>query len=159
MLTVRRTTGAIITRTFATAVVITCVLLLVPAAESLSPGNYTINMTNRVITTKRYGRDSVTTSLLYNRRIQGNSIGSSVQLCTLLGKGGVLGDGASWCGVSFALPKGSITAHGVIRNQFIYELSVTGGTGIYNNITGGLVAQTIDARPRRQKLTFNLKAS
>lgn len=115
-------------------------------------------MTNRVLANQRFDRDLVTTALLYNLRIQKHSIGSSVQLCTRLGAGGVLGDGASWCKVSFSLPKGSITAHGVIRNQFLYELTVTGGTGVYNNVMGGFVAQTIDARPRRQKLTFNLIA-
>jgi hypothetical protein len=158
MLVVRRTTGAVITRTFIAAVAIALALLVIPAAGSLNSGTYTINLTNKILTTRRFDHDVVTTALLFNRRIQNHSIGSSVQLCTLLGKGGVLGDGASWCNASFSLPKGSITVSGVVRNQFLYELSVTGGTGIYNNIMGGFVAQTIDARPRRQKLTFNLIA-
>jgi hypothetical protein len=95
-------------------------------------------------------------ALLYNRGITSHAIGHEEMVCAYLGFGGVFGDGSSNCVVSVFLPRGELSAQGVVHNLFIYELAVVGGTGIYDNVRGTLTVTFLGGGPRRELLLFRL---
>jgi len=98
----------------------------------------------------------VITHLLFNKRITPKPLGHSEALCTFLGRGDVLGAGSSSCSVTFFLPKGRIMASGVIHSRLFYELAVTGGTGLYNNVRGTLTVTSLGRNPPQELLLFRL---
>ena len=134
-------------------------LLLPAGGQALQPGHYTISISDRRISVQHpHTGHTIFRSLLYNKQIRARAIGSSVMLCTFLGREGALGDGASYCWVSYSLPKGTIHASGVVRNHFRFQLAVTGGTGWYANIVGTTVSLILSPSPPKHQLQFAIRA-
>lgn len=102
------------------------------------------------------GDVTVTSSLVYNRRVTTKPIGHSEMLCTYLGRGGSLGSGSRHCTTTVFLPQGKLVAEGITHNMFFYELVVVGGTGIYSNVQGTLTVTFLGSGPRRELLLFRL---
>src|SRR5438128_12306621 len=137
-------------RRFWTLVAAAGVSLLVVASPSGSPvlaRPGTVRITDRevkqtAVDVGAQGRSPgdllVSTVLLFNKRITARPIGHAETTCTYLGSGGVQGAGSSSCSAAFFLPQGEITAYGVINSRLFYQLAVTGGTGLYDNVRGTL---------------------
>jgi hypothetical protein len=96
------------------------------------------------------GDIDVYTTLLFNRRIQPTSIGRGTMICTALGVTG------QSCTATYVLPQGEITVQGVIGSRLIYDLAVTGGTGLYDNVRGSLTVTSLRRKPSRELLIFRL---
>lgn len=94
---------------------------------------------------------------LYNRRLTQAAIGYSLLHCEDVGKGGPLGSGVSECFAVYGLAKGKITAHGIIKRRSYYALAITGGTGIYSNVKGQVLASQIGSLPHQERLLFGLE--
>lgn len=94
---------------------------------------------------------------LHNTRITPAVIGYSTLRCEFIGRGGVLGTGASDCSAIYSLAKGKLTARGIVKSRSYYALAVTGGTGIYSAMSGQVLASTIAARPHEERLLFGLE--
>jgi hypothetical protein len=141
----------------AAAGVVLLALALAPAGDSLTPGLSTVRVTQVDLTASarvgKVGGVAVYTSRLSNR---GEPLGSAILTCTFLGSRGVLGGGTSWCQGSYSLPQGTILAAGVLRTRSFYQFVVLGGTGVYTNVIGTLVASTVGAH--RDQLIFSLQA-
>ena len=71
-------------------------------------------------------------------------------LCTLLGRT------TSSCTATYVLPRGRIVTDGLIESRRVYELAISGGTGLYANARGTLVVTIIGVHPRRHLLVFRL---
>lgn len=145
---------------FVTGVVWAFALLAVKAAAPLS-GPAVIDITQTQI--RQQGRltriddDEFWVYQLYNRRA---AIGYSLLRCERVGVGGPLGsDGVNECFAVYALAKGKIMAHGVMKRRSYYALAVTGGTGIYSNVGGQVLATTISSRPHEERLLFGLEVT
>ena len=81
----------------------------------------------------------IVSSLVFNRRLTPRALGHYELVCTF-----TIGINRSCNGTIF-LPKGKLVVAGVLRYRQFYELSVTGGTGLYNNARG-----TMTVTDRRQ---------
>ena len=66
------------------------------------------------------------------------------------------GTGSSNCTGTYFLPKGKIMVGGVIASRLFYELAIIGGTGIYSNVNGSVVATFLGGAPAREFLLFRL---
>jgi hypothetical protein len=80
----------------------------------------------------------------------GSTVGHAQMLCTLLGRG------ARSCDATYVLPKGQIVAGAATEHRLLYELAITGGTGIYDNARGDLVVTALGLHPRRELLVIRL---
>jgi hypothetical protein len=87
---------------------------------------------------------------LFTRRVTPKAIGRSDIVCTLLSKT------TSNCSGIYRLPKGTIVTSGEVDSGLLYELAITGGTELYDNARGSLVATMTSLKPRRQLLDFRL---
>jgi hypothetical protein len=96
------------------------------------------------------GDVDVYTKLLFNKRIQATAIGRATMVCTSVGVTG------QDCSATYVLPQGEIVVHGVIGSRLIYELAVTGGTGLYDNVRGSLTVTSLKRKPPRELLVFRL---
>jgi hypothetical protein len=85
--------------------------------------------------------------LLYNRGI---AIGHSDVMCTNTGTG------SSNCSATYFLPKGKLMVAGVLASRLFYEVTVIGGTRLYQNARGTLTGIALGGSPRREFLTFRL---
>jgi len=95
---------------------------------------------------------------LHNRRLTTAAIGYSVLSCTFIGARGALGtDGIYQCAAVYALKRGKITAAGIVKTRSYYVLAITGGTGIYSNVRGQVLASTRDEMPPEERLLFGLE--
>ena len=97
----------------------------------------------------------VQVSTIRDRR--GDRIGWAVVLCRDLGSGGPLGSASAMCWGTYNFPKGRIQTTGTRKSRSSYVLAVVGGTGLYSNVGGVLIAQTFIARPRTERLLFSLE--
>jgi hypothetical protein len=87
---------------------------------------------------------------LFNKKITTSPIGRSEIECTFtFGKARV-------CRGTYFLKKGKLVVGGSISNRDIYELAITGGTGLYNNARGTFTAIRTARGPRREFLIFRL---
>jgi HAMP domain-containing protein len=87
---------------------------------------------------------------LFNRKITQKPIGRAEVVCTFtFGKARV-------CRGTYFLAKGKLVVGGSISNRDIYELAITGGTGLYNNARGTFTAIRTAKGPRREFLIFRL---
>jgi hypothetical protein len=87
---------------------------------------------------------------LYNKKIAKTPIGRAELICTFtVGK-------ARSCAGTYFLAKGKLVVGGSITNRDIYELAITGGTGLYNNSRGTFTAIRTAKGPRREFLIFRL---
>lgn len=87
----------------------------------------------------------------------GRRIGWAIVVCRDLGEGGPLGSGTSLCDGTYLFPKGRIQATSTRKSRASYVLAVTGGTGLYSNVGGVLLVETISERPRSERLLFSLE--
>jgi hypothetical protein len=87
---------------------------------------------------------------LYNKGITPTPIGHSDITCTNTGTG------SQNCTGTYFLPKGKIMVSGVIASRLFYELAIIGGTGIYGNVNGSVVATFLGGVPAREFLLFRL---
>jgi hypothetical protein len=86
-------------------------------------------------------------ALLYNRGI---AIGHSDIMCTYTGTG------SSNCSGTYFLPKGKLMVAGVLASRLFYQVTVIGGTRLYQNARGTLTGIALGGSPRREFLTFRL---
>jgi hypothetical protein len=87
---------------------------------------------------------------LYNPSVTQRSIGRGDMLCTYLDRK------SRSCTATYSLPRGKLMVSGVITTRLLYELAVIGGTGLYDNARGSLVATTTSFKPRKEVLVFRL---
>jgi hypothetical protein len=96
------------------------------------------------------GDIEITRRLLFNKRIRPQAIGRSEIVCT------VVGGNSRQCDGTYALPAGKIVVAGQMRYRQFFQLAVTGGTGLYNNVRGTLTVTSLGRRPRRDLVFFRL---
>lgn len=87
---------------------------------------------------------------LFNRRVSAKAIGRAELVCTFTGPRSRV------CRGTYFLPKGKLVVGGSITFRALYELAVLGGTGLYDNARGSMVATRIRLKPRREFLLFRL---
>ncbi len=96
------------------------------------------------------GDIEITRRLLFNKRIRPQAIGRSEMVCT------VVGGTSRQCNGTYVLPAGKIVVAGEMRYRQFFQLAVTGGTGLYNNVRGTLTVTSLGRRPRRDLVFFRL---
>lgn len=94
------------------------------------------------------------TLLLWNRNVRDRPIGHAIKTCVKAGVGDILGGGVMNCQLVIWLPLGKIIAGGTVHNLGRYTLVITGGTGVYEGVTGPMFVSRIADGVRR--LTFKL---
>jgi hypothetical protein len=87
---------------------------------------------------------------LYNKGITPTPIGHSDFTCVNTGTG------SQSCTGTYFLPQGKIMVGGVIASRLFYELAILGGTGVYANVNGSVVATFLGGAPPREFLVFRL---
>jgi hypothetical protein len=87
---------------------------------------------------------------LFNRRVTAEPIGRAELVCTFTT------NRSRVCRGTYFLPRGNLVVGGSITFRQFYELAVLGGTGLYDNARGSLVATRINRKPRREFLLFRL---
>lgn len=138
----------------AVAAVIASVLFAAGAARPLD-GPGLIRVT--ALTTETSFSDGRLIQASWIRDRHGNRIGWEIVTCLDLGSGGPLGSGTALCTGTYQFPKGRIQAQSTRKKQSSYVLAVTGGTGLYSNVGGTLLVETISERPRVERLLFSLE--
>jgi hypothetical protein len=131
---------------------------ILPGAQALDkPGTITITDSEIRHAHIDLGRDGASAGdldvyrmLLYNKRIQPQSLGHATMTCTAIGTQG------QSCTATYVLPRGQIVAEGVISSRLIYALAVVGGTGLYGNVQGSLTVTSLRRKPVRELLVFRL---
>jgi hypothetical protein len=150
-------------RSMRRGVVTGCVVAGVALGATASPDarseGATIRLTavrtaSRTVDVGAHGRSpgdlEIASDLVYDRGTPPSRVGSAQTLCTYLG------GNARSCSARYVLPDGQIEAVGVIQHRLIYELAITGGTGLYDNARGDLVVTALGRRPMRELLVFRL---
>jgi hypothetical protein len=87
---------------------------------------------------------------LFNRRVTSRAIGRAELVCTFTTRRSRV------CRGTYFLPKGKLVVGGSITFRALYELAVLGGTGLFDNARGSMVATRINRKPRREFLLFRL---
>ena len=87
----------------------------------------------------------------------GTRIGWAIVVCRDLGSGGPLGSATAMCAATYLFPRGRIQAAGTRKVRTSYTLAVTGGTGLFSNVGGQLLVETVKERPRVERLLFSLE--
>lgn len=140
------------TRPLAVAAVVVLLLFATGAARSLD-GPRLIRVS--AVTVAEQGETDETSDVLFVsqelRGSAGNRVGEGVQQCTV-GLGEV-----STCLATYVLQRGEIMVQGTRQRRDFYVWAIIGGTGIYSNVGGSLVATTLSVRPRRERLLFSLE--
>lgn len=149
-------------RTLATALAALCAALLFPASSATSNalgGPGTIRITSRqigftTVDTGVAGRSpgdmEISRLQLYNTRVRQRPIGHGELVCIYTG------DNARNCNGTFVLPAGKLIVSGGLIYRSLYDLAVTGGTGLYSNVRGTLVVTRVRQNPPRDVLIFRL---
>lgn len=136
----------------AVAAVIVAVLFATGTGQSLD-GPHLIRVS--AYTVQESGEFEETSDVLFVRQdlrgSVGNRIGAGTQQCTV----GV--DGISMCLATYTFGKGQVMVQGARRKRSSYVLAVTGGTGLYSNASGVLLAETVSLSPRVERLLFSLE--
>ena len=78
---------------------------------------------------------------LYNTRIRQKPIGHGQLVCIYTG------DSSRNCNGTFVLPGGKLVVSGSLIYRSLYDLAVTGGTGLYSNVRGTLIVTRIRQKP------------
>jgi hypothetical protein len=134
-------------------------VLIETITSSAATGPATIRITDRQTSISRIdvgrgGRSAgdmeIVSSLVFNRRLTPRALGHYELVCTF-----TIGINRSCNGTIF-LPKGKLVVAGVLRYRQFYELSVTGGTGLYNNARGTMTVTRIGDNPLRSLLFVRL---
>jgi hypothetical protein len=100
------------------------------------------------------GDQRISGLILYDRH--NRVIGNGYRQCTSYDR--VLGQDVSFCKVIYSLPRGKILTEGTRSRRDYYVLPVLGGTRLYSNVQGTLIASTISFPPRRERLLFSLES-
>lgn len=87
---------------------------------------------------------------LYNRRVTTKPIGRAELVCTFTMRNSRV------CRGTYFLPRGKLVVGGSIVFRSVYDLAVLGGTGLYDNARGSLIATRTNRQPRREFLLFRL---
>ena len=87
---------------------------------------------------------------LFNRRVTSRPIGRGELVCTFTNRRSRV------CRGTYFLPRGNLVVGGSITFREFYELAVLGGTGLFDNARGSMVATRINRKPRREFLLFRL---
>jgi hypothetical protein len=152
-------------RTFALATAALAVVLLVPATSGTQPGLKgpgIIRITSRETRFTRVdigasgrtpGDLEISRGQLYNTRIRQRPIGHGQLVCVYAG------DSVRNCNGTFVLPDGKLTVSGILIYRSLYDLAVTGGTGLYANVRGTLTVTRVRQRPPSDVLVFRLVIS
>lgn len=93
--------------------------------------------------------------LLWNRNERTTPIGHALKSCIRARSLDVFGEGLMGCTMTLSLPLGKITASGIVHNLRRYTLVITGGTGVYQGVTGPLFVRSETGAGVR-RLTFTL---
>ncbi len=99
------------------------------------------------------GDMEISTALLYNTHIRQKPIGHGQLVCIRTV------DNFRNCDGTFVLPAGKLVVSGGLIYRGLYDLAVTGGTGLYSNVRGSLVVTRIAQSPARDVLVFRLVIS
>ena len=91
--------------------------------------------------------------LLYNTRIRQRPLGHGQLVCIYTG------DNFRNCNGTFVLPDGKLVVSGGLIYRSLYDLAVTGGTGLYANVRGSLIVTRVRRNPPRDVLVFRLVVS
>lgn len=102
------------------------------------------------------GTITVRQFLLYNRPAYNKSIGSAVTICQYIGRGKLIGGGASACFGTYRFARGNIEVRGILSSNESYLLAVVGGTGYYAAVGGVLRVLEDPKNPLRRALLFQL---
>jgi hypothetical protein len=97
----------------------------------------------------RMGDTEIVRQRLYKPPLT-RSIGRGDLLCTYVDRKG------RQCIGTYSLPRGKIMVAGAITSRLLFEIAVTGGTGLYDNARGTLTVTSTGLRPRREVLLFRL---
>ena len=152
-------------RSFATALAALCAALLFPAWSAPStaltrPG--IIRITSRETQFSRVdvgaagrtpGDMEISRVLLYNTRIRQKPIGHGQLVCIYIG------DNFRNCDGTFVLPAGKLVVSGGLIYRSLYDLAITGGTGLYSNVRGSLTVTRVRQNPPGYVLVFRLVVS
>jgi hypothetical protein len=145
-----------------TLVIVGCLAalaLLYGWSSSASTGPATIRITSREISNVRIdagkpGRGVGDTQIIrlnvFNKRFFRRPLGHADYVCTFITAQ------TRSCMATFFLPKGRLVVGGSIRFPELYELSILGGTRLYDNARGTLTVIRTTRRPRRDILVFRL---
>lgn len=152
-------------RSLAIALAALCAALLFPAWSAPSTaltGPGIIRITSRETRFTRVdvgaaggspGDMEISRVLLYNTRIRQRPIGHGQLVCIYTG------DNFRNCDGTFVLPAGKLVVSGGLIYRGLYDLAVTGGTGLYSNVRGSLVVIRVAQEPARDVLVFRLVVS
>lgn len=92
--------------------------------------------------------------ILYDR--YNRVIGNAYRICTSMDD--VLPNTVSMCQAVYSLPLGKLVVLGTRTRRDYYVLPVIGGTRLYANTQGTLIASTVSFNPRRERLLFSLES-
>ena len=124
------------------------------AAGSASTGPATIRITDTQVADvylgSGVGEREVVRTTLYARSGHTKAIGQAAMVCTYITRR------QRSCTSTFALPKGTLVASGLLTTRLIYQLAVVGGTGLYDNVRGTLTVTHLGGAPERELLLFRL---
>jgi hypothetical protein len=129
----------------------------VPASELRGPG--VVRITDVQVQYTRVdvgprgpspGDIEVTRYKLYNKGVRVKPIGRAQLVCTNVAQN------FRQCSGTYLLPAGKMTVGGALQYRGLYDLAVTGGTGLYTNVHGTLTATRLTKRPPTELLLFRL---
>lgn len=144
---------------------ISCVLVLPGAAQNVSPGKFSGGLIRIYSTTQgtasfdvgRHGPSAGDGEyrglVLWTRG--GSLLGYGVSTCVSLGR--TLPSRRSICTNIYVLPRGTIVTEGLRARRDYYVLPILGGSGLYSNVGGQLIASTASTNPDRERLFFSLE--
>jgi hypothetical protein len=151
--------GGSMRKTLTIALAGTAVLTATAGAGTRLTGPGTIRITSRQVSETRVdvgpkglspGDLDIVREQLFNTRITPKAIGHAELVCTYTVKN------SRNCQGTFFLPRGKIVVAGPIFYRQLYELAVTGGTGLYDNVRGSVTVTATSSKPHREVLIFRL---
>jgi hypothetical protein len=96
------------------------------------------------------GDTQVMRETLFNRKITDKAIGHAEFVCTFTAGRSRL------CSGTFFLPKGKLMVQGPLRYRQFYELTIVGGTELYDNARGSMTMTRLAEDPIRSLALFRL---
>jgi hypothetical protein len=96
------------------------------------------------------GDMEITRYKLYNKGVRERPIGRAQLVCVNIGQN------FRQCSGTYLLPAGKLIVSGSLQYRGLYDLAVTGGTGLYNNVRGTLTATRTSKSPPTELLVFRL---
>ena len=96
------------------------------------------------------GDVEITQYRLFNKRVRNKPIGHAQLVCVIVSQS------FRNCVGTYFLPAGKMTVSGALQFRALYDMAVTGGTGLYNNVRGTLVVTRRHRNPNTDLLLFRL---